>query len=81
MKLFSPTKTFIKNSNLYKFESYIFKKYKIKFQSYLNLWKWSNKNPEKFWLLILDFFRIEFKLKGNSKVLKKNKIFIKNQFF
>ena len=31
--------------------------------------------------LILDFFRIEFRLKGNSKVLKKNKIFIKNQFF
>ena len=81
MKLFSPTKKFIKNTNLFEFEKYILKKYEIKFKNYFNLWNWSNKYSEKFWLLILEYFKIEFKLKGRQQVLKKNKFFFKNQFF
>ena len=58
MKLFSPSKTLIKNSNLFKYENFIFKLYKKKFKNYLSLWKWTIKFPEKFWLSIIYFFKI-----------------------
>ena len=81
MKLFSPSKTLIKNSNLFKYENFIFKLYKKKFKNYLSLWKWTIKFPEKFWLSIIYFFKIEYKVKNNPLVLKKNKFFYKNEFF
>ena len=81
MKLFSPSKRLIKNSNLFKYENFIFKLYKKKFKNYLSLWKWTIKFPEKFWLSIIYFFKIEYKVKNNPLVLKKNKSFYKNEFF
>ena len=69
-----------KNSNLRKFADKISKKYRIDFKdSYLEIYKWSIKNPENFWSDCWDYTKI-IGSKG-KKVITKNKIFYKNKFF
>ena len=67
------------NSNLYKYEKFISKKYNLKFnQKYSSLLKWSIQNPGNFWGSIWDYCKI----KGFKKKYKltKSKIFYKNIF-
>ena len=69
-----------KNSNLRKFTDKISKKYRIDFKdSFLELYKWSIKNPENFWSDCWDYTQI-IGSKG-KEVITKNKIFHKNKFF
>ena len=68
-----------KKSNLFKFESFISKKFKYKpNKKYKKLLNWSNNNLYSFWSLIWDYTKV----KGN-KVDKfiYSKEFIKNKFF
>jgi len=56
------------------------KKKIIKYSKNFNsLWRWSVENPETFWSEVWDFTKIKG-TKG-KKIIKKNKIFYKNEFF
>jgi len=69
-----------KKSNLYNFCKILNKKklYKKK-ENFNDLWKWSVRKPEVFWSEVWNFTKIKG-IKG-KKILKKNKIFYKNNFF
>ena len=78
-KILWKAKKFQKNkSNLFKYEKFLFSKYKFKItQNYKNLLKWSIKNPKKFWSSVWDFTGV----KGiKSEKLEKSKIFYKYKF-
>ncbi len=67
------------NSNLYKFEKHIFKKFNRKFDlNYKKILKWSISNSEKFWDLLWEYSKVKG-IKGNKKLIK-SKIFYKNKF-
>ena len=69
-----------KKSNLYNFCKILNKKklYKKK-ENFNDLWKWSVRKPEVFWSEVWNFTKIKG-IKG-KKIIKKNKIFYKNNFF
>ena len=68
------------DSNLYKYEKFISKKFNKKFKNnYKNILKWSIKNSDIFWNTIWDFCNVKG-LKGEKKI-KKSKTFYKNIFF
>ena len=67
------------NSNLYRFEKFISKKFDKKFnEKYKKILNWSIKNPGDFWSSIWDFCKVKG-IKSNYKI-KKSKIFYKNIF-
>ena len=65
-------------SNLFRYEKFLFSKYKFKVtQKYSKLLKWSIDNPKKFWSSIWDFAEVKgFK----SQKYEKSNIFFKNKF-
>jgi len=68
-----------KNSNLFRFENYISKKFGKNFNNdYQKILDWSIKNSSEFWSSFWDFTKI----KGvkSSKKIKKSKKFYKNLF-
>ena len=78
-KLWSASKSEIKNSNLANYEDYISQKYNQKFKrNYKNILSWSIKNSAKFWESIWDFSNVKG-FKGKIE-LKKSKIFYKNNY-
>jgi acetoacetyl-CoA synthetase len=78
-KLWQPSLIVKKNSNLFAFENYISKKFKIKFnRNYKKLLNWSIKNSPEFWSRFWDFSKIKG-IKSN-KNFKKSKTFYKNLF-
>ena len=79
MKLWKATKDQKNKSNLFKYENFLYQKYKIKFnKNYSNLHEWSIKNPEKFWSSIWDYSNV--KGKKIEKFYKSKELF-KNRFF
>ena len=67
------------NSNLYKFEQFISKKFNKKFnKKYDKILNWSIKNPGEFWSSIWDFCQVKG-IKSNNKI-EKSKKFYKNIF-
>jgi len=67
-------------TNLFLYSSFIKKKFNVNTKNNFNkIWKWSIKNPEKFWRSIWDFTKVKGKL--GSILFKKSKIFYKNKFF
>ncbi len=78
-KLWHPSNTLKKNSNLFKFENFISNRYSRKFKGkYENIHKWTVNNPGEFWDSIWDFFKVKGN-KSNQKI-KKSKKFFKNIF-
>ncbi len=78
--LWTPSKSKIENSNLFKFKTLIEKKYNTSFGlDYSKLWKWSVSNNEAFWSECWDFFKLEGR--KEKEIIKKNKIFHKTKFF
>ncbi len=77
-KLWEASKSQKNSSNLYKYEKFLFSKYKFKkTQSYSKLLKWSIDNPKNFWVSVWDFCKV----KGiKSPKYKKSKVFFKNKF-
>ena len=68
-----------KNSNLFKFENYISKKFNKRFNNdYQKILNWSIKNSSEFWSSFWDFTKING-TRSNKKI-KKSKIFYKNLF-
>ena len=65
-------------SNLFRYEKFLFSKYKFKVtQKYSKLLKWSIDNPKKFWSSIWDFGEVKgFK----SQKYERSNIFFKNKF-
>ena len=65
-------------SNLFRYEKFLFSKYKFKVtQKYSKLLKWSIDNPKKFWNSIWDFAEVKgFK----SQKYERSNIFFKNKF-
>ena len=80
-KLYQPSKTIIQSSNLFKFQNLIEIKYKKKFSNYEDLWKWTNKYPDKFWTLIAEFFEISIKKNKILKTYKPSHQFWRAKFF
>ncbi len=65
-------------SNLFRYEKFLFSKYKFKVtQKYSKILKWSIDNPKKFWSSIWDFTKVKgFK----SQKYEKSNVFFKNKF-
>ena len=77
MRLWKPSSKSIKNSQLFKFEKFIAKKFNKKFNVNFNkIHDWSVKNQGDFWSSVWDFSKVKGS-KGNTKV-KKSKKFYKN---
>ncbi len=65
-------------SNLFKYEKFLFSKYKFKVsQKYSKIHEWSIKNPNKFWNSIWDFAKV---IGYKSQKFEKSNIFFKNKF-
>jgi acetoacetyl-CoA synthetase len=78
-KLWIPSKDLKNKSNLFKFEKFITKRYKINFNfDYQKILNWSIKNSPDFWDAVWDFCKIKG-IKGKKKIIK-SKIFYKNNF-
>ena len=78
--LWSPNEEIKKNSKLESFCKYLDKKTLYKYnRNFKNLWKWSVNNSETFWTEVWNFTKIKG-YKG-KKIIKKNKVFFKNNFF
>ena len=71
IKLWEATEDQKNKSNLFKYENFLHKRYKIKFnKNYSKLHDWSIKNPEKFWNSIWDFSKVKGKKTKNFINLK-----------
>ena len=58
-KLWEASKRVKQESNLHRYERFLFKQYQYKPSiKYNNLLKWSIKNPKKFWSSIWDFSKV-----------------------
>ena len=69
----------LKDSNLFKFENFLKKKYKINYQNnFAKLWEWSIKYQEEFWKSIWQYLNIKGQL--SNKSIRFSKIFYKNEF-
>jgi len=69
----------LKNSNLFKFEDFLKKKYRIKHKNnYEQLWNWSVRNSGEFWKSIWEFSNVKGQL--GSKLNYFSNIFYKNEF-
>lgn len=56
--LWKPSLDFIKKSNLKNFEFWLKRKKNLSFDSYSELWKWSNDQVEEFWSSLWEYFNI-----------------------
>ncbi|CAN5208979.1 acetoacetate--CoA ligase [soil metagenome] len=56
--LWTPTREFIENSNLKKYEEWVGQKYGLQFSSYRELWEWSVADVAKFWETLWDYFDV-----------------------
>ena len=79
MRLWKPSSKTTKNSNLFKFEKFISKRFNKNFNvNFKKIHDWSVKNQGDFWSSVWDFSKIKG-IKGKAKV-KKSKKFFKNIF-
>ena len=62
-------------------ENYLKKNYKKKFKNYFQLWNWTVKYPSDFWKSITEFYKVPLIKNKDSKLIKKNTKFWKNNFF
>ena len=66
----------LKDSNLFKFENFLKKKYKINYQnSFVKLWEWSINYPGEFWKSIWQYFNIKGQLGNENKLIHFSKVF------
>ena len=77
-KLWEASEARKKNSNLYRYENFLSKKYSYEVsQNYSKILKWSINNPNKFWSSLWDFLKV----KGIKKEkIYKSKFLFKNKF-
>ena len=80
-KLFQPSQSQIKSSNLSAYEKFLNQSYKKQFKNYSQLWNWSVKKPSDFWKSIADFYKVPLYAKKNAKLIQKNSQFWKTNFF
>jgi acetoacetyl-CoA synthetase len=58
-KLWEPSKILKKNSNLFKFEKFISRKFNKKFNTnYEKIHNWSVKDPDNFWSSVWDYSKV-----------------------
>ena len=79
--LWTPSESFIKKTNIFKFQKFLEKDIKKKFTNYEKLWKWSSDNKEIFWLKLSEYLNITVHKKKNFISYKNNKNFIDCVFF
>ncbi len=82
-KLWEANLSLKNNSNLFKFEKFISKKYRYKpSKNYKKLFKWSIKNLNYFWSSVWDFAKVKGKKIDRfyfTKDILKNKFFVKSK--
>ena len=82
-KLWEANSSLKNNSNLFKFEKFISKKYRYKpSKNYKKLFKWSIKNLNYFWSSVWDFAKVKGKKIDRfyfTKDILKNKFFVKSK--
>ena len=78
-KLWSASRKQILESNLYKYETFLSSKYRLKFNNdYNKIFKWSVNNTDSFWDSIWEYCKV--KGNNNKNKLIKAKTFYKNNF-
>ncbi|MFC3811095.1 acetoacetate--CoA ligase [Lacihabitans lacunae] len=58
--LWSPTESYMSESELYRFQVFLEKKQQLVFNNYQEMWAWSIDKPADFWRLVLAFFDIQY---------------------
>ena len=58
--LWSPTESYMSESELYRFQVFLEKKQQLVFNNYQEMWAWSIDKPVDFWRLVLAFFDIQY---------------------
>ena len=79
--LWKPNNSYIRKTNLYRFQKYIENKIEKKFNNYDSFWRWSIDNKGIFWQELSVFFDLNIKKQKNFKSFQINKSFIKSSFF
>ena len=80
IRLWKPSSKTKKNSNLFKFEKFISKRFNKNFnENFKKIHDWSVKNQGDFWSSVWDFSKVKG-IKSNTKV-KKSKKFLKIFFY
>lgn len=59
-ELWRPSETFVANSNLTKYATWLKNNKGLSFDNYDELWKWSVENLTEFWQSISDFFKVKY---------------------
>ncbi|GAB5410599.1 MAG: acetoacetate--CoA ligase [Balneolaceae bacterium] len=57
--LWSPSTEFVQESNLKAFELWLKKNKNLSFDSYSQLWEWSNEHLEEFWMSLWEYFEVK----------------------
>lgn len=70
--LWKPSEDFIKSSNLKQFEFWLKENKKLTFDSYHQLWEWSNEHLEEFWKSLWEYFDINSHSEYESVLSSKN---------
>jgi acetoacetyl-CoA synthetase len=58
--LWSPTESYMSESELYRFQVFLEKNQQLVFNNYQEMWAWSIDKPADFWRLVLAFFDIQY---------------------
>lgn len=74
--LWTPSESFIKKTNIFKFQKFLEKDIKKKFTNYEKLWKWSTDNKEIFWLKLSEYLNITVHKKKILLVIRIIKILL-----
>lgn len=78
--LWTPSEERVRNSNMFRFISYINEKYDQKITNYQELWTWSVTKNFDFWNAIFDFCNIIYSNKGD-KISNEEKTFWLHRYF
>ncbi|PLK42309.1 acetoacetate--CoA ligase [Emticicia sp. TH156] len=81
LPLWTPPASYIEQSNLKKYESWLLNRENLTFKDYEALWKWSVSDIEKFWETLFHFFDIKSHTEYQSVLRWPNKEMIGTRWF
>lgn len=73
--LWSPSKQFIANSNMHKYQQFVEQKYGLQFASYDELWQWSSTSISDFWESLAEFYQIKFRHPYTEVLVQSDKMY------
>lgn len=79
--LWTPSRSFIEQSNLKKFQNWLFVKKGLYFKNYHDLWDWSVTDPDDFWESVWQFCEVKSHSMYFEVLIRQYKDFIGTQWF